>query len=64
MTLIAMAVSSPNLTLPSHLMLDVEHGIGTTKSASLAQANGFSTPTKSVLLFQTNVLQAIIMVTV
>ena len=50
--------------MPSLLIKDVEHGIGTTKSVLLAQMDGSSMPTKFVPLFQINVNLMLKMVTV
>ena len=46
--------SSPTPTMLSHQTSDVELGIGTNKSASLAPTNGFSMPTKFVCQFLTS----------
>ena len=47
--------SSPTPTMPSLLILDAVNGIGTTKSASPALTNGFSTLTRFACQFLTNV---------
>ncbi len=47
-------MSSQALTTLSPLILDVEPGIGTIKSAFPAHSAGHSTPTKSVFQYQTN----------
>jgi len=44
----------PSPIQPNQLISDAEPGTGTTKCASPAQADGSSTPKKSVLLSQTN----------
>ena len=43
-------------TMPSHPTLDVEFGIGTTRSAFPARTDGSSTPTRFVRLFLISVL--------
>jgi hypothetical protein len=40
--------------MPIQLILDVEHGIGITKCALLAQMDGFSMPTRSAFQFLIN----------